>query len=444
MLGHSPPLPICVHYRRLRLLSISDEEGALLALQKHDRVRSIRLCSSPRTLTKLFAAMNGLFPMLEELVLIANDHEDEVDYGVPCPLLPGTFQAPHLSYLNLIRVGDVLEEGLPLLASHSGLVSLELSGIPDYRYLPIEYLASRLSLMPRLEYLGLRFNSFRHDKRMLDRALGPDVEQILHPSLNRIVFRGNGYYLEDLVARIGIARLASFNAVFLEEPSPIHPYLCELLSAAEGLKFPVASIKLSRMYDPKVVIRMAGTEETLDRDPELARFQMTFNCESLSMQAARTGELCAALAPMFSAVKRLHLDFDFEKGYLNPAWEEVNIEPSRWHDLLRPFRNVLKLQVDVYLMDNLSHALHPDDDGRSVEEILPELRKLVRPPGPIGYFDNAFDGFIAARRDMGRHVVKRQRLPIPLSRSGKEEVEDESDSELGTDTEFDSDTDFFD
>ena len=428
-------------------LPTNDKDGALLALQQHDRVRSIHLQSSPRTLEKLFAAMDGMFSVLEELVLIAEVYEDESDDGEPCPRLPRMFKAPNLCHLNLIRVGDVLavvEEGLPLLATLSGLVSLELVGIPNSHHLPLEYLASRLSLVPRLEYLGLGFDyaSFGQDSRMLDHA--PNVERISLPNLNDIVFKGDSHYLEGLAGWIRAPLLTSFDAQFFRQPSDNLPYLSGLLSAANKLRFPVASIKFSwtRMDEPKVMICMAGSEQTLDRRPEFSRFQMTFYCEPLSEQVARTGEICAALAPMVSAVERLRLDFEGDR------WDVPGsggyITRSRWHDLLRPFRNVMKLQIDPEIMDDLSAALRPDDDGPSVE-ILPELCKLVRPHN--GSLGGAFDGFIATRRLAGRQVIKRRRPRIPCSKSYCCWEDEDGPSfwrndGFDSDTELDSDTDF--
>ncbi|KAH9976520.1 hypothetical protein BJV74DRAFT_170112 [Russula compacta] len=69
MLNHFPPLPLIVSYGRGLPLTAKDEEGALLALQQHDRVRSIVLGVSSSTLEKFFAVMNRSFPALKLLEL---------------------------------------------------------------------------------------------------------------------------------------------------------------------------------------------------------------------------------------------------------------------------------------------------------------------------------------------------------------------------------------
>jgi hypothetical protein len=417
---------------------MEDERGALLALQKHDRVRSIDLRASPAALDKLFAVMDGSFPALEELVLDveSTDAEEEEDDETAeekeepdCLRLPQTFKAPHLSTLDLSQVGDVITEGLPLLASLSDLVTLALRGIPVSFYLPIKYLASCLSLMPRLEYLCLGFEFYIPDddigKEPVDDAL--NVERISLPVLQEVLFKGDSCYLDGLAARVSAPLLTRFSATFFQEPSSTLPHLSGLLSAAVELAYPVASIRFSGMRadSPSVTLSMAGSEQTLDRWPEFAPFQITFWCGPLDLQVACTGQLCSALTPMLSAVERLHLDLD-GGGW---GWgTEDDVERARWHVLLRPFRNVEKLQIDLGLMTDLSLALCPDDDGPSMEEMLPELRKLTRPD--YTRFQDVFDGFIAARRDAGQQITKRRRPRIPCSDSEEvEEVEEEDEEE---------------
>jgi hypothetical protein len=70
-------------------------------------------------------------------------------------------------------------------------------------------------------------------------------------------------------------------------------------------------------------------------------------------------------------------------------------------------------------------------------EILPEeLLKILRLGRPR--FRATFDGFIAARRDTGQHIVKRRHVPILyLDGKGRRGV----DNEDGFYTDIDSDSD---
>lgn len=434
MLGHSPQLHLIVDYGGRRPLPAKDEEGALLALQKHDRIRYIDIYAPSDSAEKLFAVMNGTFPVLEHLMLrveysdIDDDDDESEGNETYCPRLPSTFQAPRLQYLDLNRVGNLGEAGLPLLASLSGLVSLTLIGIPVSFYLPLEYLASRLSLMPQLECLDLEFNYYVPSDE-IGRELA-NVKRISLPSLSQIFFKGDSSYLEGIAARITAPLLTKFSATFLTEPSSTLLHLSGLLSSALELRLPVASIKFSgtRVDDPNVAICVASSEQTLDRWPHFAPFHIVFYCEALNVQVASAERICSALTPMLSVVEKLHLDLDGGRWQLG---DEGDIEDATWLNLLRPFRKVEKLQVDVGLIDDLSLALCSNDNGPTTF-IVPELRKLTRPD--YACFGEAFDKFIATRREAGRHIAKRRRPPIPNSDS-----EEEGDDDDGSDLEEDED-----
>lgn len=151
VLNHFPPLLLIVSYGKQQILTTKDKVGELFALQHRDRVHSIHLCASFSTLKKLFAVMDGSFPALESLKLAGKfsvDEEDEdedegadtdtdtntnanTDTDTDIPRLPPTFQALHLKDLDLVRVGDIGVERMPLLTSLSGLISLSLFNIPS-------------------------------------------------------------------------------------------------------------------------------------------------------------------------------------------------------------------------------------------------------------------------------------------------------------------------
>jgi len=356
---------------------------------------------------------------------------DESEGDIPGrPRLPQSFQAPHLRQLDLSRVGDVTEVGLPLLTSLISLVHLALVGIPTSSYLPLDYLASCLSLMPQLEYIGLVFEIYiLSDDTASEPIDPPNVKQISLPNLTGVLFQGDSSYLEGLAAQITAPHITTFNGTFHDQPSSTLPHLSGLLTTAAGLRFPIACIKFpgTRVDDPNVAIRMASSEQILGRQSNFPPFKIVFPSRSLYAQVASTGKICAALTPMLSAVERLHLGFDGTRWWFP---HDRRIENARWHDLLRPFCQVEKLQVDATLWD-LSLALSPNDNGPS-SEILPQLRKILR--SDDARFRDAFDGFIAVRRNAGQYIVKRRRVPILYLDSegseGKlEEDRDESDGE---------------
>jgi hypothetical protein len=432
MLNHSPPFPLIVYYGGGRRLPAQDEEGALLALQKRDRVRSIDLCASTSNLDKIFAVMNEPFPELEDLAFSIK-HKGP---GEPpdCPQFPSAFQAPRLRHLNLNKMLN--ENGLPQLPSLSDLQYLRLTGIFEPTDLPLESLASCLSLMPQLEYLGLGFDTpFVNDdigREMVDVSI---AKRIPLPKLSEIFFSGDSIYLDGLAVLISSPSLEKFYVTFPKEPTSTLSHLFELLSTVENLRCPIASIEFSgtQVDDPKVTIRMCGHEQTIECWPQFARFQIMFWCRSLNIQVASARQICASLTPVLSAVKKLHL---YLKGARWQPGQEGDIEAATWHGLLRPFCTVEKLQIDPCPIWDLTVALGSNDVARS-REILPELCKLTRPD--YARFREAFDEFIARRRELGQHIRKCRRPPMPWFGDDSEEEDDDDKDSDGVEDESESD-----
>ena len=91
MLAHSPPLPLVVDYGdEDRQVAPQDEEGILLVLQRRRRVRRIQLRIPTSNFRKLVVALDGEFPVLEDLYIEPLNANGE---GL---VLPETFKAPHL------------------------------------------------------------------------------------------------------------------------------------------------------------------------------------------------------------------------------------------------------------------------------------------------------------------------------------------------------------
>jgi hypothetical protein len=277
--------------------------------------------------------------------------------------------------------------------------------------------------MPQLRYLGLEFN-YHVPSNDIGREL-TNVERISLPNLFEIDFKGDSSYLEGIAARITAPLLSSFRATFLTGSSPSLLHLPGLLSSTLELRLPVASIKFSqtRVDDANVAIYMARTEQNLDYWPFAAPFQMVFFSHEFSLQVESAGRLCSTLTPILSAVEKLHLDVDWNSWHLE---DDDDIEDVTWLNLLRPFRNVEKLQVDSGLIADLSLALCSNDNG-PITDILPGLCKLTRPD--YTYFREAFDKFIATRREAGQHITKRRRPPIRPS--DREEDDDDGDHSEG-------------
>jgi hypothetical protein len=91
MLAHSPPLPLVVDYGdEDRQVAPQDEEGILLVFQRRRRVRRIQLRIPTSNFRKLVVALDGEFPVLEDLCI------EPLNANGECLVLPETFNAPHL------------------------------------------------------------------------------------------------------------------------------------------------------------------------------------------------------------------------------------------------------------------------------------------------------------------------------------------------------------
>ncbi|KAH9976519.1 hypothetical protein BJV74DRAFT_953612 [Russula compacta] len=405
MLKYSPPLTIHIDFNGKWKMSNKDEDGALLALQQHNRVRFINLMRA--RIDKFLLAMNKPFPMLEDLRLSFTDLDSA--------LILETFTAPRLRHFYLVL--NHWSQRLPLLPSVAGLVSLSIRDILSLGALPARYLVSHLSLMPQLEYLSLEFYSYPL-ARLIDfdknDLAEPQTAQL--PKLALIVFRGVGSYLEDLVVRIRAPLLAKFTVSFSSTPSFPLPHLSELLTAAEELRFPVLSVTFSEI--PGAYITVASSEQTVDH----ASICIGFPCEDPVTSAS---QICVALAPMLSDVESPHL------GY-HPARWSLGLPKRReiWFDLLRPFCNVQKVQVNSAMTPELSLALCPRY-GSPAEGILPKLCQFFMPDRKR--FQDTLDPFIAARKVAGQPIAKHFRPPTPDPDSEEDEEDEEDEARFGGD-----------
>jgi hypothetical protein len=221
--------------------------------------------------------------------------------------------------------------------------------------------------------------------------------------------------------------------------------LNEFLTAAEELRYPVCSFAFSGPTedDPGVSIVVGGLEEFVDQSAEDAPFRIRFPCdERLDVQVTCAARISTALAPMLSTVERLHL------GYYATRWVKglpPEIPREAWFELLRPFSNVQKLQLDTAMTSELSFALCPED-GPPAEGILPKLSKLLRPHH--ARFEGKLDPFIAARQAAGQPISKR-RCPRTSDSESEGDLDlwdllaedsDEASTELDSDTDFDFDS----
>ncbi|KAI0275817.1 hypothetical protein BGY98DRAFT_1098587 [Russula aff. rugulosa BPL654] len=184
MLANSPPLPLIIDHilkDQDRDITTEDEEGILLALQHHHRVRRIRLEMPVPNLQKLVTAMDEEFPMLEFLCITAPTEQDA-----------------SLVFLRHFK-HQIYDTFIPSSAN----------------FRPYDLL-QRLALMPQLETLGIGFHSpvsSRDIERQLSRM------PIVHVTLPNL--RGSGSEAQ-----------LTFSV----------PHLLEFIRPAENLRFSSARL----------------------------------------------------------------------------------------------------------------------------------------------------------------------------------------------------------
>jgi hypothetical protein len=101
MLTYPSALPLIIDFgEEGRVVTAQDEEGILLALRRRRRVTRIRLWVPAATLRRLLAAMDGEYPVLEDLFIKPLTHDNKV------LTLPTSFHGPHLLRWVLIDVSS--------------------------------------------------------------------------------------------------------------------------------------------------------------------------------------------------------------------------------------------------------------------------------------------------------------------------------------------------
>ena len=398
MLSHSPPLPLVIDFFRHHWdISTEDEEGIILALEQHHRVRRVRFMMPIPKLQKLIMAINEEYPLLEYLIM-----EPPIGNTSSALMLLETFQAPHLRHLSLI--GFVLPIGSRLLTTSVGLVMLCLHMEHPSAYFQPNILLQWISLMPQLEMLLIAFifPVPNHDvkRQLMDTRI---TTHATLPNLRCFWFQGVSAYMEAVIRRITTPRLKKLRIQFFNQLTFSVPCLLQSMNTTENIRFDSVAL---RFLKEKVLVWMFS-----DRTDMKYFHYISVLCWHLDWQVSSMAQIINSLSQIFSTVEHLKLRHEVH----DLSSEEHNeADRAEWRKLLRPFSNVKTLQVDNGLVKKLSRSLRLDD-GEHPLELLPELQELT-------YFGNgdtgdAFKAFIDARQNAGRPVTLVRPSPSPTPRS---------------------------
>jgi hypothetical protein len=388
MLSLSPHLPLVLCYftgGKDRGLTTEDEEGIILALKQHDRVRRIRLYTAGTTMQKLIMAMDEEYPILEYLYIARQLQDNSTILR-----FPETLQTPHLRYLLL--QGFALPIGSRLLTTAVGLVTLHLPMIHPSTYFRPNTLIQWISLMSYLETINIYFKISVPNldvERQLTHT--PITVPITLPNLHRFVFRGDSAYLEALVHRITTPRLEKLEIEFFNQLTFSIPHLLQFMNTAENLTFDRASFNF---YDKLVSVGVYPPGET-----KLYALSIVVKCQHLDWQVSSMAQIFNSLSQTFSAVENLALQHDLHR---QSSEEHDEVDRTEWRKFLRSFRNVKTLRIRNGLVKDLSLCLGLED-GELPLELLPELQELTYYGS--GDTRDAFASFIDARRNAAHPVT---------------------------------------
>ena len=393
-LGHLPPLPLVIDYWDKTPTRVWQDEGNILAgLRQNCRVRRVALQAPSLSLLNYLVTMNNYFPVLEDLSLLCTTE------GEGALVLPRTLQAPKLRHLELQGIGLPIE--LPLLAftgNTATLVTLALTRIPPYCYFPPAQLVTQLQGLPHLEELSIGFTIPIPLPSTEEKLLPAPMLRVTLPTLKRLLFRGVGVYLENLVAQIKAPLLQRLTITLFFELTYTLEKLSQFVQTAEGL----------RCLPARVLFNSVGVSVVTSNGESQESRGLTLNvgCEPLDWQIDSATQVCGVLGP--TSVEELTLDLD---GDGMPSNWENSLDSTLWHRLLLPFNGVKKLCIGSALTSELSDAFKADTGGL-ILGLLPELQDLEVHLD----INDAFSTFVKTRERAG-HPIHLSVPPMPQLRT---------------------------
>ena len=380
-LDHLPPLPLFVYYSSHYFAPTvpQDELGLCHTLRLNRRIRHIELDLPPSMLQKVLMLMDEYFPILEHLSL---SRSFSANSGHSLPLtLSKAFVAPNLLHLTLFGIG--LPKRLRVLTSTTFLVTLTLSKIQTSYFRP-RLLVARLQSLPLLEELTIEFYIPIPRPSTEREILGNKGAPITLPSLKTLSFYGVGAYLESLVAQVKVPLLEELHVWLFNQITLVLPHLFNLINTTEVFK--LSSMRVSFHHD-EVRVYMV---HVLRRIP----FYLAVRCKPLDWQIDCAAQICHGLILTLSGVEELA--FDHSQYNIPTELRNGMIDSATWHDLLRTFIGVKRLEFNDVLLEELSRALQADEVGLD-PEFLPNLWSICARR-------NLFTSFIDTRQVIGRPV----------------------------------------
>jgi F-box-like len=378
-----PPLPIYIHASpHAGKSSLRGVTNLMAALKQHNRVWGIWIVGVPDSLLKKVTILMKPFPALTNLILSSDDEK--------APVLPDSFLGGFAPLLRTFWLEGIPFPGLgKLLLSTTDLVTLFLDDIPLSGYISPETMVASLSILTRLEKLGLRFRSPR-SRAGRENHPSPLTHVVL-PTLTSLLYKGDSEYWEDIMSRIDAPLLENMNIRFFNQLVFDTPQLRHFINRTGDFKaLDYASI---HFYDDNVVVALE------------ARLWLSILCKPSDWQLSSLAQLYnSALSPDYPLPTLEHLEFHNSRKY----WED-DMENVQWLELLRLFPSIEDLVLSVKSFRLIAPALN-ELDGESIMEVLPALQNIViQCPQPSELDSKEIEKFVSTRQLLGSPVTVQRR-----------------------------------
>jgi hypothetical protein len=328
--------------------------------------------------------MQQPFPALKHLDLGLHPGDEPV-LVVPASFLGGS--APYLEVLNLDRI---LFPGLPnLLLSAARLIYLRLWRIPHSGYISPKAMVGCLSVLTRLQYLDITFESPQSRPDQKSRHPPPRTRAFL-PVLAELWFKGVSEYLEDLVAQIDTPLLDKLKITFFNQLIFETPQLTQFIGRTPKLKAHNVDTHAVFSYQHVLVRRC--------QEP-VGKVELGISCRQSDWQLSSLAQVCSSSFPQAHIPTVERLDIHDDRSW-PPDWQE-DIESSQWLDIFHLFPGVKDLYISREFVPRIAPALQ-ELVGERATEVLPALRTIYLETGAV---QKAIGPFVAARQLTGHPIA---------------------------------------
>jgi hypothetical protein len=386
-LGIWPILPIVINYYRPgNVITPSDEDNVIAALEHLDRVCDVRLVLTGSESEKITTVMQQPFPVLMSLHIW---HIEPTDGSVP--VLPVEFLGGSAPRLQEIYLRGCPFPALPtLLLSSSDLVTLHLRDIPPTGYISPKAMVAGLAALPRLTFFIIELRSATSRP---DRMHPPPVTRTVLPALTAFHFRGASEYLEDFVARIDGPQV---NGIYIRYLNQLVDFqvaqLPKFFDRSLGPKLTLSTYAQVNFYSSRVSFNTYCHAN--DPSPGPPSATTVILCEGIDFQVSHIAQVLSQFWATLSNVVHLKLNaYPVEDS-------ELECTDVEWVHLLCQFPAVHTLHVSRNLAGHVALALE-DIAGEIDAEPLPSLDSIYLP----GQLASSVEKFVAARKLSDRPVT---------------------------------------